>query len=231
MTIEDLKRRGGRFSFLFLVLFLLVLFVPFVTREDDGNRVIVDILYAGIPIAVMFAIGRRRGVLLAISLLIGIPAIVAALQGQVTEKFLPEPWGAAIGIVFYGFACWLIIKHLTRSQEVTADTIIGALSLYMLFGIIFMNGYVIAEYIEPGSFYVSGAQNPTGHFGPGDLLYFSYVTLTTLGYGDITPVLSIARSLAVLEATLGVMFMAVVIGRVVGIYASKHGDEEPTTDD
>ena len=85
--------------------------------------------------------------------------------------------------------------------------------------------------MEPGSFYVGEAQNPTGYFGPGDLLYFSYVTLTTLGYGDITPVSSIARSLAVLEAALGVMFMAVVIGRVVGIYASKHGGKEPAADD
>ena len=231
MTIENLKRRGGRFSLLFLVLFLLVLFAPFVTREGDGNPVIVDVLYAGIPLAVMFAIGRRRRAVLVISLLVGVPAIVAALQGQLTEGLLPEPMGAVIGIVFYGFACWLILKHIAKMQDVTADTIFGALSLYMLIGITFMNGYVIAEFMEPGSFYVGAAQNPTGHFGPGDLLYFSYVTLTTLGYGDITPVLSIARSLAVLEAAIGVMFMAVVIGRVVGIYASKHGGEEPAADD
>jgi len=222
MKLRSFENYTGRFFVLFLILFALLLTAPFVTADETGhNPVFVDILYAGIPLAAMLAVGRRRAFLVT-ALIIGVPTFIAALQGQVGQPVFPVPWRYVIGLVFYAFVCWMILRHIARTDEITADIVFCALSLYMLIGISFSNAYLIVEHVEPGSFYVSEAQNPTGYFGSGDLLYFSYVTLTTLGYGDVTPIRSTARSLAVVEAILGVMFMAVVIGRVVGIYSSKH---------
>jgi hypothetical protein len=77
---------------------------------------------------------------------------------------------------------------------------------------------LLVETAQPGSFYVSSAQNLDHMINWSDLMFFSFVTLTTLGYGDITPVTSAARSLAVIEAVFGVLYNAILIARLVGLY-------------
>ena len=224
-TFRQVRKSSGRFFSLFFVLISVVLLAPFLGAGTEAPPLVLDLLYAAIPMAALFAV-RRSKALLAVGLIVAVPAVIAALQGRFDGTIFPPPWGAVVGGIFYAFVCSAIVRYLsTYHDEVTADTVFGVMSLYLLVGIIFTNVYVILEEVHPGSLYVSEAQNPDGILQPIEMLYFSFVTLTTLGYGDITPVTAQARSVAIIEAIFGVLFMAVVLGRVVGIYTAKRGDD------
>jgi hypothetical protein len=108
------------------------------------------------------------------------------------------------------------IRFAMRSTKVDAEHIYAALSAYMLSGIFFGVLYHGIEFVWPGSFNIAGA---IGEFPLFDAMYFSFVTLATLGYGDLVPVSEVARGLAIVEAVSGQLFLAVMIARLVGSYA------------
>ena len=113
----------------------------------------------------------------------------------------------------------IILWHtLAEESKITADTLYGVVCVYLLSGLTWSSLYTLIEVAQPGSFYVSSAQNMDQVINWSDLLFFSFATLTTLGYGDITPVTSVARSLALLEAVFGVLYNAILIARLVGLY-------------
>jgi len=78
--------------------------------------------------------------------------------------------------------------------------------------------YVLIERLHPGSFFINPAYRTGTPIDGSDFLYYSYTTLTTLGYGDIVPVTSQARSVSIVEAIIGVMYLAIIISRLVGLY-------------
>jgi voltage-gated potassium channel len=121
------------------------------------------------------------------------------------------------GALFIGYIIVLILSNIFRQKEVTQETIYGAIVVYILFGLVWVYFYQFTEVLHPHSFSISTV--------PGDsqksLYYYSFVTLTTLGYGDITPISGPARSLTTLEAIVGQMYIAVTIARLVGIHISQ----------
>jgi voltage-gated potassium channel Kch len=126
----------------------------------------------------------------------------------------------------------VILLSITKNNKVTTDTIYGAICVYLLIGIIWLELFSIVEMIEPGSF-LSGGENVvklTGEFhsrpGFNNLLYFSFVTLTTLGYGDIAPATPLAKALSSLEAVVGQLFIAVLIARLVGMHIVHSSEKE-----
>ena len=121
-------------------------------------------------------------------------------------------------VIFSSFTASIILWHVLREDKITSDTLFGAVCAYLLIGHTWTTLYMLLEVLHPGSFYVGTAQNPDHMVNISDLSYFSIVTLTTLGYGDITPVTSTARSFAALEALFGVMYNAILIARLVGLY-------------
>ena len=110
----------------------------------------------------------------------------------------------------------------------TPDVLYGAISVYLMIGLTWSVAYLLLENLYPGSFYIDAAHNPDGYLNLSDLLYYSYVTLTTLGYGDITLVTSQARSLAFLEAVCGVLYVAVLVARLVGSSLASSGSNRPS---
>ena len=140
--------------------------------------------------------------------------------------WLSAPWqvaSLALGVVFLAYVTTVFIWAIVKNPSVTADTLAGAVSAYMLLGITYGLAYGMIEQLQPGSF--RDTVQPGKHFAPSELTFFSFVTLTTVGYGDIIPWGSHARSLAILEAVTGIMYPAVLIGRLVGLHGRKH--EEP----
>jgi hypothetical protein len=121
-----------------------------------------------------------------------------------------------------------ILDDVLRRGRISADKIYGAVSVYLLLGFAWALGYAIVELINPGSF--SGIMD-TNRNNYGDqvaqLRYFSFATLTTLGFGDILPLSPAARTLAILEAVTGQIYLTVLIARLVGlhiIHASSQAD-------
>lgn len=128
---------------------------------------------------------------------------------------------------FYLFTALLILFYVLKSSKVTGDFLYGAISVYMLIGNAWHAIYLVIYSFQPNAFVIGAAHNIDGVVSWSELLYFSFITLTTLGYGDIVPVTSSARSFAMLEAIIGVMYLAIIISRLVGFYIAQAMKEQP----
>lgn len=139
-------------------------------------------------------------------------------------------WSDVSNIVLWIYVIVLLMVYVLEPGPVTADEISGAISVYFLLAIVWSLVHTSVEYYVPGSY---------SNVGEGDdqrmnFLYFSFVTLTTLGYGDIAPIDARSKMLAVLEASTGVLFIAVMVARLVGEYgqlrAESHRKNGPDAD-
>lgn len=157
----------------------------------------------------------------------------ALLILTVTALIVQVFWGQdAAGVRPTALAFWSAIalfsaasavRFAMRSAKIDAEHIYAALSAYLLAGIFFGVLYHAVAQVWPGSFTAAGA---TREFPLFDAIYFSFVTLATLGYGDLVPVSQVARGIAVLEAVSGQLFLAVLIARLVSSHAQTAGGRE-----
>jgi hypothetical protein len=114
---------------------------------------------------------------------------------------------------FYLVMSVLVLRYVFRGRANILDRLCGALSVYFLMGLAFSEIYQVVYLIEPQSFAVSGRPLTLDSTR---FLYLSFVTQTTLGYGDITPISTVTESLVILQATTGVLYVAVLVGWLVG---------------
>jgi hypothetical protein len=119
---------------------------------------------------------------------------------------------------FYAYVVYRVLRFVGHSQSVNADTIYCGLSAYLLMGLMWSSVYALLEMLAPNSFNLSV---DTQRHGGVQLIYFSFVTMTTLGYGDITPLSDRARSLAILQTVTGQLYLAVMIAWLVSRYQPK----------
>ena len=116
---------------------------------------------------------------------------------------------------FYIWAIWLAGKQVLFSGAVDANRIVGAICIYLLMGLIWTLMYLFIAQAIPGAF--NGIEQKIWYDNFADVAYYSYVTLTTLGYGDISPVAPIARFLVYMEAVVGVFYMAILVASLIGV--------------
>ena len=116
--------------------------------------------------------------------------------------------------LFFFYCAWIIVKSIFTENEVTTDMLCGAVISYLLLGIGWTGIYALIMLTDASAFSV--IYDPSSEATDETLLYFSFVTLTTLGYGDILPVSEMARTAAFLEAVAGVMFAAIFVAALVG---------------
>lgn len=104
---------------------------------------------------------------------------------------------------------WRVLHH----RRVTTQTVLGALCIYVLIGLVFANFDYGVQLVSGSSFFAQPGQH-----GPADFVYFSYITMATVGYGDLSPAVGLPRTNAVLEALIGQIFLVVLVARLVGMY-------------
>lgn len=198
-----------RFRPLLVALLGLLLLYPFV----EDRRLFIKGLTALVLLTAMYAVSHQKRILL-LACGLGIPALLAAAVSLATAALAAHIVAEIGNVLFLGFTTAVLLYHVLADREVTADTLYGAVCVYLLSGAMWASLYGLVALIQPHAFQASSGQGVTWS----DLLFFSFVTLTTLGYGDITPVTSPARSLAGLEAVFGVLYNALLIARLVGLY-------------
>jgi hypothetical protein len=127
-------------------------------------------------------------------------------------------WITSIGAAtFFGYLGILLFKsHLIAVRSVTSATILAAVNAYLCFGLMFAFTYVLVALGSPGAFTGTFMDEPVRQQVEG-LIYYSFVTMTTLGYGDITPNTILAGTLAYAQALVGQLYVALTIARIVGI--------------
>ena len=123
-------------------------------------------------------------------------------------------------VIFYVMSIVFILAEITSDLKVDANRVVGGICLYLLIGLVFGIAYTVLETFLPGSFSNMPEQSERVH---SELFYYSYVTLTTMGYGDIVPLRPLARTIAYLEAITGVFYMAIMIGSMIGLLLNRAG--------
>jgi hypothetical protein len=205
----------GPWFFLFHILLGLIIFYPlFETAQEARMPWIFNLVNSIIVLFIIncLSFNARQ---LTFSLILGLSTIAL-------YWFTFIPYHHLLSIIFtcllYGYAILMIIAFVFHSHNVGMDEVYSATSVYLLLGMLWARLYEVVEFIHPHSFYISPEVNIDGVLNWSDFLYFSFTTLTTLGYGNLVPVTSYARSLAVLEAITGVIFISVMISRAIGLY-------------
>ncbi len=204
----------GLSLFLALLVFVAFVLVPLVPpgtgRSRVGDLVLGLLLLSGVQ-----ALAQRgiRAVLM--------PVALAALAVDLASWFVPvaEPWVESTGLLSLLLFLVVVLGHTLRAGPVTHHRIQGGIAAYLLLGIVWAYAYSLLALARPGAFAgaVSAVDGPRGFF------YFSFVTLTTVGYGDVQPVHPVARSLATLEAVVGPLYLAILIARLVSTASSSRG--------
>ena len=210
---EHLK---GRCLFLMVSLLVLLLVHPFFPAGPVGQTLLL-ILNSGTLIAGIYAVSDSRKHTI-VATVIGVLWFALAWSNPVLGAGVPSFLTLVVTIIFYTFALVRVLAYVLQVSPVTKDKIYGAISVYLLMGVAWASCYSLIHVVQPEAFFADQAHNPEGAMRFADFLYFSFVTLTTLGYGDITPVSSQARSLAMMEAVCGVLYIAVLVARLVSVY-------------
>lgn len=211
----------GRHSVLLASLVVLLVALP-LGNVISGGDTSFTILLALVLMAAVYVNTPRRWSAVTASF-IGFGAIagwaVAGSTGSMAARLVAD----TLGLCLLGFTTLLMLNSLIYARRISPDTIIGGMCVYLLIGLCFTMMFVLICDLSPGAI-VEGQrpilrESSEGSSEATKLLYFSFVTLTTLGYGDITPVSQTAQMLAVGEAIVGQLYLAIFIARLVALYA------------
>ena len=203
--------RIGRFLFLLVSIILMFTLRPFL-EGFVGIGILVDIFATLVLLSGIYAASSSKRILY-LALLIAIPTILANWVNNFVEA--PSLFLASniFSGSFFAFMAVVILNYLFREKQITVDVIAGAICAYFLIGLVWASVFSILELMQPGSFEIPQSL----HAESDPFTYYSYVTLTTLGYGDITPLTAQARSFSLLEAIIGQLYLATLVARLVSI--------------
>ncbi len=169
----------------------------------------------------MAASTRRH---LIIAFVLGVPGQVFEWMDRLNIISSSFEWiyeSLQILLILYVF--YLMLRELFMARKVNASTMLLAVNCYLLIGTVWTIIYLLTDYLVPGSF---NLPETPGIETWQHLYYFSFVTLTTLGYGEISPALPLARSLAMMEAIAGVLFTGILMARLIGLYTAGDSTKE-----
>lgn len=209
------QKSFGRLRFFWLLLALLLLIVLGPVAEVTGlGGVALLILFSLLLLASAYVASERLwGLIAAVGL--AVPWAVLTWfrpsAGDVANALVAD--GLAISLLLYTLS--LLLHRIVAVKESNFDILCAAVAVYLLIGVVWGVWFRFIETLVPGSFVLTGTGEAIGW---SNFIYFSLATLTTLGYGDITPVSPVARVWATLEAVAGVLYVALLISRLVSLY-------------
>jgi voltage-gated potassium channel len=217
MPLLELKfDRVPRFILLLVAIIAELMLAPLLTGSVFGWDA-ARVLMALVLFAALSAVGVRPA-----TLFLFVPALVLHLLGIYWGGTTVHVTALTLRALFLSYAIGLIVWHILRRSDVTIDTIAGAACAYTLLAVVWGELYILLEVLRPGSFDIPAHWRMAVPGNPAPaLLYFSFITLTTVGYGDITPQWAGAAGLAAAEAVVGQLYLAVTIARLVGLHISQ----------
>ena len=209
-------RFRGRHLTLLILLLVIMAASPIVVDLELG-LLIINLIGVAVIIAALYAIGDRRHFLM-----FAIPLSVASLIANWFMEKYPSHVSVVVEhiimIILLGFFTVVILGYVIRSGKVTTDRIYAGICVYIFIGYAWAFAYSLLDEFQPGSF-AAPTQIASNNYIDRviQMRYFSFVTLATIGYGDITPRTQTARTLTILEAIVGQFYMVALIGRLVSL--------------
>lgn len=211
----------GPFTWLLITQVSFFVVAPLLAGQDFQRDFVVFGIFA-ILFAGVYASAARRGLLIVSSFLI-VPALLAWLGPDFFEGTTDEVLRLLTAAASFFFTVIVMVLAVLRHKTVTTETILGGINAYLLLGMTFMLLGTAVLVADPSAYFLHGeplgnpAADRPGFEAVSKMLYFSFTTITTLGYGDITPQTSIARLLSSAEAVIGQLYFAVFLARLVSL--------------
>lgn len=206
----------GRFLILLVCLFFYLFMVPLI-HELVHLKFLLDLFFSILLITVLYTVSlKARG--LVIGLVFAVPMIVSIWLNHFVPLKVFGAGAYGFAVFFIAYAIWVILRFILSQNTITGDIIYASVAVYLLIGLLWALLYAIFNFFAPGSFSAPDLpiDQQTLMFA-----YYSFITLTTLGYGDITPLARWAVSLSALEAVIGQLYLAVLVARLVGMHISQ----------
>ena len=207
---------AGRFSLLFIFLLAALIFYPY-AQTNSALYIGFRALAGGVTLLSVYAVSFRR-TLVFFAAVLAIPSLMERVVLPPDDRSILSLLNIVLSFGFDLLIVVIIFRRVFARERPTSETIFGALCIYLLIGYGFTSLYAFENRLRPNAFYLDPASNL--HHAPDrfDLIYYSFGTITSLGAAGITPVSLQARSLTVIEAILGVLYLAVLIARLMGAY-------------
>jgi len=198
-----------------IALVLISISRPFLVTA--WGQLVENILFSFLLISSLMAVGSGKKELV-ISLILILPAISSRWLTQLFALQPNDVFPVICVTLALGLVIWQMLRFVIRTRKVDGDTLCAGISVYLLLANIWSFFYLLTERFVPASFRFPGLPGHGTQLTPDEASYFSFCTITTAGYGDIIPTSPHARSLATLESTAGVLYMAILIGRLVALH-------------
>jgi hypothetical protein len=212
----------NNFSYLLVALLILIIGVPVAYDLELISLPLSKVL--GISSVLAIGVGSLRGAgrLFHVAIFLVVAGIILSILSVALDNDALHIISELTLFVFLLLATFNAMRQVAIGNDISLNRIVGAVCVYLLLGVMWSIAYSVLEYSQPGSFkglteLASPAWNP-------DWIYFSFVTITTLGYGDITPLTQTARSLSFAEAIVGQFYIAVLVAGLVSAYISARQD-------
>jgi voltage-gated potassium channel len=205
-----------RFLILLILILLLLVLTPFLDVFIE-TRILMDVFLTVIFIFIIYTIRLKRSQAIVASAL-ALPLIFVTWSEYFVEIRTVSLLTRIFGALFFAYATINILRIIAKSEEVDRETIFAAIVAYLLMALMWAFLYMTLERVSPGSF----SFPDKGSWG--EMMryeYLSFVTITTLGYGDITPVTDQASSLVLIEAFIGQIYLVVLVAWLVGMHVSR----------
>jgi len=212
---QRLMRSKERFFIILCLILGLLVIVPILNRFVAA-RIFLDIFLTAIVISMVYAISHKKGHVIAGLFLAVVMLASLWLQYLFANKVLAAT-GMIAGVLFIAVVIVSLLGFMIKSEEVNREIIYAAILLYLLAALMWAFVYTFLEVVDPASFNID-LDRPQGYLLV--FQYYSFVTITTLGYGDITPVTEVAKALSVLEAVVGQLYLVVAVAWLVGMHVS-----------
>ena len=201
----------ARLQFLLIAIVGLIVIYPLIP-----SVLVLNIMLTLVLSTALYAIGEGQRIR-KIAVLLGFSFFIALWLRQFGIDHIA--WAVlspTLGALFLGYVTYALLRHVIQTDQVDAEMIYGAVACYLLLGLTWTMLYIAIETLQPGSFALAGTNEDAQLWD--DLLYYSFVTLTTLGYGDVLPLSPRVRSLAILEAITGIFYVAILVARLVSLH-------------
>jgi hypothetical protein len=216
-----------RFVWLFAVLVVFYVLAPILHQLREAFHpavlsVVEGALFLALLVGTVVAVSKGRAWTL-FALLLALPAVVLRLIAIALPSEGVEVIRHLLLVAFLAYVICVMLRAIFESRQVTFNTVCASLCIYLLLGLVWALAYSVDDALDPTAFTctVEGVKHPAWmRVGRGETtsLYFSFATLTTLGYGDIVPTSPISRMLASMEAIAGQLYLAVLVARLVGMH-------------